>query len=89
MAAVDSDRYDCDREGWTVRQDDGLNERQNIIHQKLTRLSWDEKRSLRGLHGTVLFRTYLFFCFFFVIQSIDIPILIIENRYRFRLCILY
>lgn len=31
-------------------------------------------------------RIYLFFV---IIQSIDIPILITENRYRFRWCILY
>jgi len=58
VAAVDSDRYDRDREGRTVRQDGGLDERQDAVHQKPTGLPWDQERSLRGLHGAVLFCTY-------------------------------
>jgi len=83
VATVDSDRYDLDREGRTVRQNDGLDERQNIIYQEPTRLSWDQKRSLRGLHGTILFCTYLYF-FLVIIRYVNIRILITENRYHFR-----
>lgn len=70
VAVVDSDRYDRDRESRTVRQDGGrLGERQNAVHQESAGLSWDQERSLRGLHGTVLFRTYLYFFFVFFIDT--------------------
>jgi len=41
VAAVDSDRYDRDREGRTVRQDDGFGDRQDVVHQESAGLSWD------------------------------------------------
>lgn len=71
MAAVDTDRYDCDHEGPAVHgQDGGLGidgERQDSVHQESTGLSWNQERSLRGLHGTVLFRAYFFLSMIFLI----------------------
>lgn len=43
VAAVDSDRYDRDREGWTLRQDGGFDERQDAVHQEPAGLSWDQE----------------------------------------------
>lgn len=59
VAAVDSDRDDDrDGAGRTVRPDGGLDERQDAVRQEPAGLSRDQERSLRGLHGAVLLRTY-------------------------------
>lgn len=58
---VDSDRYDRDRgiARRALRQDGGVDERQDAVHQEPAGLPWHQERSLRGLHGAVLLCTYV------------------------------